>query len=150
MPRGGDLVVSIRAEPRTFNSLTVADYTTEVLASLTQAKLIRINRVTDELEPWLAESWTRSKRRPALRCQAAPQRDLLRRHGADRERCRVFPRGGVRRSAAADTLEIDGKKLRAEATDPQTVVITFPDLFAPGLRMLERLPVLPATSSKRR
>ena len=60
MPRGGDLLVSIRAEPRTFNSLTVPDYTTEVLASLTQAKLIRINRATDEVEPWLAESWTRS------------------------------------------------------------------------------------------
>jgi len=60
VPRGGDLVVSIRTEPRTFNSLTVPDTTTEVLASLMQAKLVRINRVTDDIEPWLAEGWTRS------------------------------------------------------------------------------------------
>ena len=143
MPRGGDLVVSIRAEPRTFNSLTVADYTTEVLASLTQAKLIRINRVTDELEPWLAESWTRSN--DGLRYVVKLRPNVAFSDG------RALTASDVVFSlaaayavpAVADTLEIDGKKLRAEASDPQTVVITFPDVFAPGLRMLERLPVLP-------
>src|SRR5947207_14170766 len=60
VPHGGELVVSARTEPRTFNRLTSREATTDMVASLMQAKLIRINRVTDEVEPWLAESWTRS------------------------------------------------------------------------------------------
>jgi peptide/nickel transport system substrate-binding protein len=143
VPRGGELVVSIRAEPRTFNSLTVADYTTEVLASLTQAKLIRINRVTDEIEPWLAESWTRSS--DGLRYVVKLRPNVSFSDGTALTASDVVfsLAAAYAVPAVADTLEIDGKKLRAEATDPQTVVITFPDLFAPALRMLDRLPVLP-------
>ena len=37
-----------------------ATATTDLVTNLTQAKLVRINRVTQEVEPWLAESWTRS------------------------------------------------------------------------------------------
>jgi peptide/nickel transport system substrate-binding protein len=143
VPRGGDLVLSIRAEPRTFNSLTVADYTTELLASLMQAKLIRINRVTDEIEPWLAESWTRSddglrhvvKLRPGLRFSDG--------HALTADDVVFSLDAAYAVPSAADVLEVDGKKLRAEAPDPQTVVITFPVRFAPGLRVLDRLPVLP-------
>ena len=60
IPRGGSLVVSVRTEPRSFNRLTARDTTTDLLSNLTQAKLVRINKVTQEVEPWLAESWTRS------------------------------------------------------------------------------------------
>ena len=63
--RGGELILSARTEPRTFNRLTSREATTDFVASLMQAKLIRINRVTDEVEPWLAESWTRSDDGPA-------------------------------------------------------------------------------------
>jgi hypothetical protein len=149
VPRGGELVVSIRAEPRTFNSLTVADYTTEVLASLTQAKLIRINRVTDEIEPWLAESWTRSS--DGLRYVVKLRPNVSFSDGTALTASDVVfsLAAAYAVPAVADTLEIDGKKLRAEATDPQTVVITFPDLFAPALRMLDACRCCRATSSKR-
>ena len=33
---------------------------TDLVALLTQARLVRVNRATDDLEPWLAESWTTS------------------------------------------------------------------------------------------
>ena len=46
---------------------------------LTQAKLVRINRATQEVEPWLAESWTRSADGLTLHAQAAAGRHLLRR-----------------------------------------------------------------------
>src|SRR4029077_5953199 len=46
-------------------------------------------------------------------------------------------------TAGAPTLEVDGKPLRAEALDAQTVAFTFPAIYAPGLRILDRLPVLP-------
>ena len=143
VPRGGDLVVSIRTEPRTFNSLTVPDTTTEVLASLMQAKLVRINRVTDDIEPWLAEGWTRSD--DGLRYTIKLRPNVTFSDG------QPLTSGDVVFSLAAayavrpvaDALEIDSKQLRAEAVDPLTVTLTFPSLFAPGLRVLERLPVLP-------
>ena len=56
--RGGEIVASVRSEPRTFNRLTARDTTTDLVSELTQAKLVRINKVTQAVEPWLAESWT--------------------------------------------------------------------------------------------
>ena len=44
--RGGNLVVSIRSEPRTFNRFASRDPITELVSLLTQAKLVRINRAT--------------------------------------------------------------------------------------------------------
>src|SRR5215472_6489438 len=58
--RGGELTASIRTEPRNFARLGARESTTELVALLLHASLIRINRVTDDVEPWLAESWTRS------------------------------------------------------------------------------------------
>jgi peptide/nickel transport system substrate-binding protein len=143
VPRGGELVLSVRTDPRTFNSLTVPDTTTEVLASLLQAKLVRINRATDDVEPWLAESWTRSddglrytlKLRPNVAFsdgQPLTASDVV----FSLDAAYAVP-------SVADSLEVDGKRLRAEASDPLTVTLTFPAVFSPGLRVLDRLPVLP-------
>jgi Bacterial extracellular solute-binding proteins, family 5 Middle len=58
--RGGEIAASIRAEPRSFNRYVARDTGTALFAHLTQAKLVRVNQVTQELEPWLAESWNAS------------------------------------------------------------------------------------------
>ena len=58
VPRGGELIVSDRAEPKTFNRHAARDTTTDFISSLMQAKLVRINHATDVLEPWLADSWS--------------------------------------------------------------------------------------------
>src|SRR5258705_9267112 len=58
--RGGQLVASIRAVPRSFNRLVAREQTAELLSFLTQGQLVRINRATFELEPWLAEKWEAS------------------------------------------------------------------------------------------
>src|SRR5579862_8766323 len=58
--RGGDLVVSVRTDPQSFSWFTQRDATTELVTFLTQAKLFRVNRATQEVEPWLAERSTRS------------------------------------------------------------------------------------------
>ena len=57
---GGRLVASIRSEPRTFNRLVARDVVSSLVAELTQASLVRIDKVDDKVEPWLAEGWTRS------------------------------------------------------------------------------------------
>lgn len=59
---GGSLVGSVRAEPRSFNRYIHNGQTEETVAFLTQAKLVRVNRITDDVEPWLAESWTQVSR----------------------------------------------------------------------------------------
>jgi len=54
--KGGDLTVSVRTEPRSFCSCVSPDATTVLVTLLTQARLVRVNQVTEEIEPWLANS----------------------------------------------------------------------------------------------
>jgi len=58
--RGGTLIASLRSEPATFNRFapTAAQAAVDAVARLTQATLVRLNRVSGEPEPWLAEKWT--------------------------------------------------------------------------------------------
>ena len=144
--RGGNLVVSIRAEPRSFNRLSARDSATDLLTNLTQAKLVRINKVTQEVEPSLAESWTRSDdgRRYTLKLRPGV----------------VFSDGQPFTSAdvvfsfkavydektgsnLADSLTANGKRLQVTAIDPQTVELVFAEPFAAGVRLLNNLPILP-------
>ena len=52
--RGGQLVATVRSEPRSFNRIAVRSQSAELLSLLTQARLQRVNRATFALEPWLA------------------------------------------------------------------------------------------------
>ena len=58
VPRGGQLLVSVRSEPRSFNRHAARDTTTILVSNLTQGRLVRVNQATQAVEPWLAESWT--------------------------------------------------------------------------------------------
>ena len=49
--RGGSLVATMRSEPRTFNPHAGRDFASSLVISLTQARLLRINRATQQLEP---------------------------------------------------------------------------------------------------
>src|SRR6185295_19229760 len=55
--RGGQIVTSGRAGPRTFNRLIGQEQFSQVLSMLTQGRLVRVNYATFEVEPWLAEKW---------------------------------------------------------------------------------------------
>ena len=54
------MVATVRAEPRSFNRIAVRTQSADLLSALTQARLVRVNRATFELEPWLAERWDSS------------------------------------------------------------------------------------------
>ncbi|MFB3853435.1 MAG: ABC transporter substrate-binding protein [Vicinamibacterales bacterium] len=144
---GGSLISSVRGEPRTFNRLMGRDATTDTLSVLTHARLVRVNRLTDQVEPWLAERWDTS---------------------ADALTYTLFLRQGVRFSdgvplSAADvlfsfkaaydkatgsvlgeSLLVGGKPLEVTAPDSSTVVVKFPSPFGPGIRLLDILPILPS------
>jgi peptide/nickel transport system substrate-binding protein len=144
--RGGQIVASIRAEPRSYNRLVSRDQATELVSMLTQGKLVRINRATQELEPWLAESWESSAdgRTHTLRLRPGvtwsdgtpfTSADVLFSLQA------VFdPKA---QSVVADTLLVGGQPIRATAPDAQTVVLRYAAPSGPGVRLLDNLPILP-------
>ncbi len=118
LPRGGTLTGS-------------TDAIHLAVESLTAAPLMRVNRSTDELEPWLAESWTADagnlvyavKLRPGL--SAADGTALTAANAA----------------ASLATMTAKGEPVAVRAIDPLTLEIRFSSPFAPGLRVLDRYPI---------
>jgi peptide/nickel transport system substrate-binding protein len=143
---GGDLRVSLRSDPQSFNWITRRDSSAYLVTLLTQAWLVRVNRLTDTVEPWLAESWSASP--DGLRYTIKLRQGVTFADGAPFTSDDVVfslaaaydEKGG---SMVADSMRVGGKNLTAEAVDPVTVVITFPGPFGPGLRLFDNLPILP-------
>jgi len=144
--RGGQIVASIRGEPRTFNRYVAQDQTSEALSLLLQARLVRINRATFELEPWLAEKWESS---PDGRTHTIHLRPgLTWSDGTPLTSADVlFSLRAIYdpkvESVLADSLTAGGQPLRAAAPDAQTVVVTFAAPSGRGVRLLDGLPILP-------
>ncbi len=142
--RGGQLIASQRTEPANYNRYFEATAATELLTQLTQAKLVRVNRSSDDVEPALAESWSTTdgliytvKLRSNVRfSDGAPftSADVVFSFQAAQD---------LPESVLASGLRVGGKPLTVVATDPGTVTITFPQRFAPAIRVLDNLPILP-------
>lgn len=146
--KGGSLVVSLRSEPATFNRFVNGGNSsaTDALTQLTQATLIRVNRVTGAIEPSLADRWTTS---PDGRTFTLSLRDgVTFSDGAPFTSDDVLFSFAVAydpkvASVLAQALEVHDKPLQVSATDAHTVVITLPAPFTPGLALLDNLPILP-------
>ena len=143
---GGQIVASIRAEPRTFNRFIARDQTTEVLTFLMQGRLVRVNRATFELEPWLAETWESSADGRTHTLHLRP--DVTWSDGTPFTSADVlFSLRAVYdpkvESVLAGSLLAGGQPLRGTAPGPQEVVLTFAEPSGPGLRLLDGLPILP-------
>ncbi len=144
--RGGQIVASIRAEPRTFNRFIARDQTSDLLNVLMQGRLVRVNRATFELEPWLAERWESSTDGRTHTIHLRP--------GVTWSDGTPFTSADVLfslqaaydpkvESVLASTLLAGGQPIRATASDPQTVVVHYAGPWGPGLRLLDGLPILP-------
>jgi peptide/nickel transport system substrate-binding protein len=143
---GGSIVASTRTDPRSFNRIVQPELATELFAFLTQGRLVRINRATQDLEPWLAETWDVSADGRVY--------TLMLRQGITWSDGTPFTASDVLftfealydpRSASplASALTIGGKPLRVDAPDAHTVVVTYPEVFGPGIRLLDNVPILP-------
>ena len=146
VPRGGELTASVRSEPRSFNRHAARDSVTELISNLTQGKLVHVNQATQAVEPSLAESWTSADQGRRVTMHL--------RHDASFSDGHPFTADDVlfsfavadeekTQSVLADAVRINGKSITVTATDPYTIVITFAAPFAPGVRILEILPILP-------
>ncbi len=144
--RGGALVASLRSEPTTYNRYVDESAAGELISLLTQAPLVRVDRSTDTLEPWLAESWSESadSRTYTLKLRQG----LTFSDGSSFSSADVLfsfaalydPR--VNSVLASDTY-VAGKPLEIEAPDPLTVVIRLAAPSAAGLRLIDDVPMLP-------
>ena len=107
---------------------------------------MRVNRATQQVEPWLAEAWTAS---PDGLVYTLTLRDGLQwSDGAPFTSADVaFTFAAVfdptTKSVLASSLEVDGQPLRVATPDARTVVVTFPRPFGPGIRLLDNLVILP-------
>jgi peptide/nickel transport system substrate-binding protein len=144
--RGGQIIVSARSEPRSFNRLAARDQFSDLIALLTQGRLVRVNRATQEIEPWLAERWEISPDGRTYTMHLRPGvtwSDGEPMTSADV----VFTLEAItdpkNQSPLATGLTVSDKPIHATAPDPQTVVITYPAPFGPGLRLLESLWIFP-------
>ena len=144
--RGGQIVASVRGEPRSFNRFVVSDLTSVLVSELTQGRLVRINRNTFELEPWLAEKWESSADGRTHTFHLRPGvtwSDGTPFTSADV----VFSVRAVFdpkvQSVLASSLMVGGQPIRAAAPDPQTVVITYAGPSGPGVRLLNNLTIMP-------
>ena len=118
----------------------------DLIGRLTYGQLVRINRATWEIEPWLAESWTSSADGLRYILKLRPNVAFSDGHPFTADDV-VFSFAAVydekTASPISETVRVGGKPLRVEAPDAQTVVITFPSPFGPGLRILDNLWILP-------
>jgi len=136
----------MRSEPRTFNPHAGRDFASSLVISLTQARLLRVNRATQQLEPWLAESYTCSP--DALSCTLTLRQGIAFSDGAPFTSADVvfsFQAAYDEKTGSplGDALLVGGKPLAVTARDAHTVAVAFPSVYGPGLRLLDSLPILP-------
>ena len=145
-PVNREIVATLRSEPRSLNRLLAADRASLVVSQLIHEPLVRVNHVTQAIEPALAASWTTLD---------------------EGRRVRVVLRNGVRfsdgsaitaddvvfslaavydarlASPLVDALTINGAPITARAVNAQTVDLQYPSPYGPALRPLHGLPILP-------
>lgn len=146
--RGGELVASTRSEPATYNRFAPngAHAAIELVTLLTQARLVRVNRVTDDLEPWLAEKWSLADDGVSYTVTLRDGVTFSDGHPLSSADVLFSFRAAYDpavRSALDAALRIAGRPLAVSAVDGRTIVIKFPAPFAAGLRLVENLPILP-------
>jgi peptide/nickel transport system substrate-binding protein len=144
--RGGALVATMRSEPRSFNPHAGRDFASTTTALLTHGRLVRVNRATQAVEPALAESFTCAADARSCTLKLRPQ--LTWSDGTPLTVADVLfsfqalfdAKTG---SWMADDFMPGGKPVVVTAPDARTIVVTFAVPYGPGVRVLDKLPILP-------
>jgi peptide/nickel transport system substrate-binding protein len=146
-PAGGSaLVATMRGEPTSFNRYVTRGFPTELITLLTQAPLVRINRLTDVPEPWLASGWTASD--DARSIALTLREGVTWSDGAPFDaddvafsfRAAYDEKNG---SVMAASFAIGAGRIATKVVDAHHVTLVLPSPFAPGVRVLDSLPIYP-------
>jgi peptide/nickel transport system substrate-binding protein len=144
--RGGQIIGSSRSQPRSFNRLLVRDQTSDTVNMLLQGRLVRINRATFQVEPWLAEKWESSADALTYTFHLRPNMtwsDGAAFSSADVVFSLAAALDPKVESVVASNMMAGGRPIRAEAPDPNTVVFTLAGPVGAGVRIFDGLPILP-------
>jgi peptide/nickel transport system substrate-binding protein len=144
---GGRIVATYRTEPGSFNRYVSAQAADDLVARLVHATLVRLDRTSGRLEHRLAARWASSP--DGLTWTLALRDDVAFSDGEPFSSADVLfsfqalydPKVD---SQIASSLRIDGKPLQVRALDAHTVAVVFPAPYAPGITLLDALPILPA------
>lgn len=140
------LVSTLRSEPRSFSVLLAQDRASLTVSQLINSPLLRVNNVTQAIEPVLAASWATEP--DGLRVRMTLRPDARFSDGTPVTAddvvfslaCVYDARVGSR---LVESLRVAGQPLIARALDARTVLIEYPAPFGPGLRPLHAVPIVP-------
>jgi peptide/nickel transport system substrate-binding protein len=149
---GGELRFCIHADPKTFNPLLVGDDPSETVRYLTGGVLLRINRVTQQIEPELAKSWRVSPDGRKITFKL--------RNGLYFSDGTPFSAADVAytmqqlmdpnlHSPTGDQFRSDAGKIETAVLAPDRVAITFPAPVAGLDRLFDQVAIMSATSPKK-
>jgi peptide/nickel transport system substrate-binding protein len=144
--RGGRLVVSLRAEPKTLDPVTALDQLSRTVFSLMMADLVHINRASQLTEPALAKSWRIS--RDGLHYFLTLRRGVRFSDGHPFDASDVVftfevyldPKIG---SPQRDLLIVGGKPITVRELAPYKVEFDFARPYAPAERIFDSIAILP-------
>jgi peptide/nickel transport system substrate-binding protein len=144
--RGGRLVVSLRAEPKTLNPLTAVDAPSREVIGVMQADLVHINRATQLTEAALAKSWKISP--DGLQYRLTLRKGLCFSDGQPLDAddvlftMRVLLDENVHASQR-DLLVVGGTPISVRKVDRETVVFQLAKPYGAGERLFDGLEILP-------
>jgi peptide/nickel transport system substrate-binding protein len=142
---GGELRFCIRSDPRSLHPALVDNDSAETFRYLTGGVLVRVNRVTQELEPELATSWS---------VESAGKRIVFHlRSGVQFSDGAPFSADDVAytmqvlmdpnlHSPTGDSFRSGSGRTGAVVKDPRTVAIEFPEPVADAVRLFDQVAIL--------
>lgn len=151
--RGGQLVLAVSSDPKTFNEIVASETSSSVVTSMLFEGLTREDPFTLKVEPNLAEGWSVSP--DGLVWTFRLRHDVLWFDGM------LFTADDVVftfkdliynpeiPTSSKDIFTVDGKEFKVEKIDDYTVKFTLPKKFAPFLRSLSQ-PILPKHALEQR
>jgi peptide/nickel transport system substrate-binding protein len=143
---GGQLVVILRAEPRTLNPVIAIDVPSHDVVWRTMADLIHINAETQQTEPALARSWTVSP--DGRRFTLSLRRGVRFSDGAAFDAddvlfsFQVYLDGKVA-SPQRDLLIVGGQPIAVRKLDQHTVQVDLAEPYAAAERLFHAVAMLP-------
>ena len=145
--RGGRLAVALGADPKTLNPIFAADHPSTAVVRRTTADLIHINRLTQQTEGALAESWTVSEDGTTYRLEL--RRGVLFSDGEPFDADDVvFSFRAIQDEAVAspnrDLLVLDGVPIEVRKIASHTVEFDLGKPHAVGDRVFDSVPILPS------